>query len=122
MDELAIALCDLTEAISKVAPDTLHHGALGGAFGYGAKFENDVFVMDHDGYEMDCTCPDDLDPERDQDHHADCPFSVPNFRHKASGFSVWWYKYIGRGMDTKNEPLTNWRAIFDECVASVEVA
>lgn len=45
MDALAEGLCGLTETISKKDPEIVAHGFLGGSFGYGAKYENDVFAM-----------------------------------------------------------------------------
>lgn len=72
---------------------------------YGTDYENDVFVM-RTQYWGDCTCgamdtgPD--EPERDCE--PTCPTALPNFRHKASGFEVCWYKYIGRGMEFKGAP------------------
>ena len=32
-----------------------------------------------------------------------CTGRAPNFWHKPSGFKVWWYKYIGRDMETAGE-------------------
>lgn len=29
----------------------------------------------------------------------ECSKDAPNFWHKPSGLKIWWYKYIGRGMD-----------------------
>lgn len=44
---------------------------------------------------------------------------APNFWHKPSGFKVWWYKYIGRGMETVGSPQPGTIA---ECVASLTCA
>lgn len=33
--------------------------------------------------------------------------SAPNFWYKPSGFKVWWYKYIGRDMETFGEPSSD---------------
>lgn len=35
---------------------------------------------------------------------------APNFWYKPTGFKVWWYKYIGRSMET-NRPLTKHEAL-----------
>lgn len=43
-DRISDGLCDLTEALSKEGAD-IASGFLGGAFGYGAHFDNDVFMM-----------------------------------------------------------------------------
>lgn len=46
LDDIVDAhLVAITEAISKVAPDKVSAGLLGGEFGYGAGFENEVFMM-----------------------------------------------------------------------------
>ncbi len=71
---------------------------------YGTRFENDVFMM-----HPYCWC-----------EKKDCPWcavgmpfkianqkncgpAAPNFHHKPSGFKVWWYKYIGRGVTMEPE-------------------
>ena len=113
LDDMLVAL---TEAISKRDPDLLAHGALGGEFGYGARYENDVFVM-RPFYWGDCDCgADDADAERP---HADtCAILLPNFLHKKSGLRVCWYKWIGRDMEIENAPA-ELSAIFAECLASL---
>jgi hypothetical protein len=80
--------------------------AIGEAFGepgewaskYGTRVENEVFTM-----HPYCWC------ERD-----DCPYCWdesergkrhPNFHYKPTDLKVWWYKYIGRSMET-NRPVT----------------
>lgn len=54
-------------------------------------------------------------------HPETCTTLLPNFRHKASGLEIRWYKWIGRDMEyAPSKPrASKWRAIFDECVASV---
>lgn len=53
---------------------------------YGTDFENDIFMM-----HRYCWC------EREECQW--CYGGEPNFLHKDTGFSVSWYKYIGRGME-----------------------
>lgn len=54
-------------------------------------------------------------------HADDCAVVLPNFRHKASGLEIRWYKYIGRGMSiNRSVTLDEFRTIFDECVASLK--
>ena len=50
-------------------------------------------------------------------HAKTCSLELPNFCHKVSGFEVRWYKYIGRGMETKGtaDPMD----IFNDCFASL---
>jgi hypothetical protein len=43
---------------------------------------------------------------------------APNFWHKPSGIKIWWYKYLGRGMESQG-PLDKWpqalREIYEFC-------
>lgn len=70
--------------------------------GYACDFENDVFEM-HPYWWGDEDAP---EAER------------PNFRHKASGLEISWYKYIGRGMSGPERP-SNWPQIVADCISSV---
>lgn len=93
---------------------------------YGTDFENDVFMMHSFCWceKIDCPwCNGEL-PEghtvRKFRYPENEPFdddwcSAPNFVFKPSGLKVWWYKYIGRDMET-NRPVT------DEEVKEVERA
>ena len=60
---------------------------------YGIDFENDEFMM-----HRYCWC-----------EKKDCNWcngKAPNFKHKATGFEVKWYKYIGRDMEmNRKSPL-----------------
>lgn len=84
---------------------------LGGTFGYGADYENGVFLM-----HRYCWC--------EEESCAWCgETNAPNFSHKGSGLTLHWYKWIGRGMEWSREvDATEWRRIYAECVASVEPA
>ncbi len=104
-DDISEGLRTITKAIhdKKLAHEV--YGVLGGEFGYGRDFENEVFKM-----HPYCWC----DSE-------DCKWcgdeNAPHFLHKASGSTVHWYKYIGRGMECK---LTKgWPEIEKECLASM---
>lgn len=215
-------LVELTRLISLKSPDIIAHGCLGGEFGYGARFENEVFVMrpyywgDCDcGWEQNkhewsenhkhsadcywtlyhatreneyeakrneaikgrdklrwfspeqdavqqevlkwsdkskeyretiakslcerfgipwnngygsavhCTCGHDLEWRAffadGGGHKTTCSLELPNFLHKKSRFEVRWYKWIGRDMEIKNQPV-NLTAIFDECRKSLGAA
>ena len=205
---LDFGLVALTEAIAQVAPDTLGGGVLGGEFGYGANYENDVFVM-RTYYWGDCDCgyeeredkwsaehrhaptcyqaelqaakreaglsywdsakrefvwvdspPGSYDADRakedgiykrltgkyglsmagcavhctcghhetwvawlkDNDHRDTCALELPNFRHKATGLEVRWYKWIGRDMEAKMPDGVSAADVFRECVESVRHA
>lgn len=62
---------------------------------YGINFDNDVFSM-----HRYCWC-----------EQEDCPWcgdsedgiGAPNFHFKPTGFKLWWYKYIGRGMEMNRQ-------------------
>lgn len=75
-DAIDAGLVALTEAISKIDEELVAHGALGGEFGYGADFENDVFVM-RSYYWGDCDCGAD---ERSEKWHAENPHAPDCFR------------------------------------------
>lgn len=79
---------------------------LGGEYGYGTNYDSDVFMM-----HRYCWC-----------EEEDCPWctdlegvSAPNFHHKASGFKVCWYKYIGRSMKIENPNNADFVKILAEC-------
>ena len=55
---------------------------------YGADFENDIFSM-----HQFCWC------ENEGCKYCREENPAPNFRHKASGLQIHWYKYIGRTME-----------------------
>lgn len=143
-DALEHGLGTLTEAIAQIDPECLGWGFLGGQFGYGADFENEVFLMHPAcGCERwdcpwcaDCHCTDAVQcpscspSQRWADKGslpARAPFDyssergrAPNFWHKPSGLRVWWYKWIGRGMEVKNADGADLQAIFSECLASLQ--
>lgn len=85
-------------------------GGLGGEFGYGVDYENDTFVMRR-YYWGDCTCGD------DDNHTPECAVMLPNFVHKPSGFTVRWYKWIGR--DNEVEGNCDLATALNECAASL---
>lgn len=47
------------------------------------------------------------------------PQGAPNFWHKKSGLKVWWYKWIGRDMETNSAEGVDLQAVFSECLASL---
>lgn len=204
-EPLDAMLIEITKAIAARDPEIVAHGFLGGEFGYGASYENDVFEMrpfywgdcdcgyeereaafsDADpGHAEDCyqselkrreraagwtetewgflSAPDDWPWEKaratedaiykalcaeyglpypsgcavhctcgcdgrwkawakENGHTSTCSLELPNFRHKASGFEVRWYKYIGRGQETTNAPGDLSR-VLAECLDSVRAA
>ena len=120
----------LTELLDNTGREA-SHGFLGGEWGYGAAFENDVFMMHPYCWCERAECPWCRSCECDVDENtfevtkecANCIDKLkeePNFRHKATGFEVSWYKYIGRGMNTKGSvSRQRWRELISECEASI---
>lgn len=72
---------------------------------YGTNYENDVFAM-RTQYWGDCTCGA-MNEEVEHDREPTCPMVLPNFLFKPTGFSVTWYKYIGRSMEYSDHCLPN---------------
>ena len=76
---------------------------------YGAEYANKVFMM-----HPFCWC-----------EKSSCAWCgeqrAPNFYHKATGFKVWWYKYIGRSVEV-NKELTKDELdkIEKECIESLK--
>lgn len=176
-DQIANSLVNLTEKLAGLGHDAAR-GFLGGEWGYGVNYSNDVFEM-HPYWWGDCQCGydwraakwEDQHPHADtcyqaelerrggydaaeqlarewgltrygcavhctceqeavwsawsaeNDHDAECGVVRPNFLHKASGFEVRWYKYIGRSMELSDRITTaRWRAIFREVDESLSGA
>lgn len=72
------------------------------------------------GTAIHCTCTYDTDWQAWRavnDHDPACGIVAPNFRHKASGSTVSFYKYLGRGMEV--DLNADWDTIFAEVLASL---
>lgn len=110
-DVISNGLRALTEAIVERHPELYVMGLLGGTFGYGARWDNKVFSM----YPF-CWCDKDDCPWCDYNEEIG-EFPAPNFHHKKTDFKCWWYKYIGRSMETEGE--CDWPTVLAECLASV---
>ena len=113
-------LVDLTRRIWERdhAGEPYEYGLLGGEFGYGAEFANDVFVM-RPFWWGKCTCS--VGEESDQQHEDICRYELPNFQHFASGLAIDWYKWIGREMEFNRKP-NDWKAIIAACHESLAKA
>lgn len=75
---------------------------------YGSECENEVFSM-----HPFCWCENDSCPWCGEENR-------PNFHHKPSGFKVWWYKYIGRGMEmNRNVSGIECARILLDCLCSL---
>lgn len=179
------ALSDMLIRITKEIEDREFGGpdgfGLGGAYGYGADYDSDMFMMHRYCWcESDacpwcegCDCPDgsshyfvdgaevsyeewagfysrtvtadicknrplwerqsaEANARRATRHDPVCPYctgddpttgkiaahNAPNFWHKPTGMRVWWYKYIGRGMETHALP-DDLAPILAECLADI---
>lgn len=55
-------------------------------------------------------------------HDPKCGFERPNFRHKATGFTVHWYKWIGRDNKVEVGSCTDVAAMLLECLESINSA
>jgi len=55
MDGIGIVLCNITKALHSHDPELVHHGFLGGSFGYGGDWSSSVFYMRPDS-DYDCDC------------------------------------------------------------------
>lgn len=184
MDELSYRLVALTEAIHRKDPALVAHGLLGGEFGYGAHWDDDIFMMhpfcwcERDDCQWcgGCSCPsnafhyfvdgkevtysewseffdretgglksplvmtdhdrwlrlaDAANMRRSEKHDGICDYcqgkglfaawppgrGAPNFWHKSSGLMVWWYKYIGRGMEVVGREGYDVGYIIDACIS-----
>jgi hypothetical protein len=75
------------------------------------------------GSAVHCTCGFDKLAnkwERENPHKSNCLSIRPNFVHKPTGFSVNWYKYIGRSMENEKISEGRWKKILNECLKSLE--
>lgn len=132
-DSISNDLRYLTEFICRnhVGNDHDGSGGLGGSYGYGVNYENDVFMIHRFCWCgrpeclwcLECFCRyhyRGLMIDEECRNCRDNPEPAPQFLHKSSGSIVNWYKWIGRSMEVSLR--TSWRAIFDDCMTSVERA
>lgn len=116
-------LIDLTRQISLKTNDEAPGGLLGGMYGYGIKYENDVFMMhpfcwcdkDDCGWcgeigNMPKIIRDTFNKKYNESER------LPNFYFKPTGFKMWWYKYIGRGEEAKGLLPKDW---YEQCLKSL---
>lgn len=144
-DALSEGLYALSETIIRGLQSERDGGGLGGRFGYGANFENEVFMMHPFCWceQPDCLwcmiwlsnqtgCSEDesrahrdnhirLIREKYGDWCADQHSGAPHFWHKPSGFQVRWYKWIGRDMEVSDERINGlqWGQIMLQCFESL---
>jgi hypothetical protein len=139
-DGLSSALRVLTHQLTvKQSEADRSGGVFGGEYGYGVSFENDVFLMHPycwcDNAECPwcagCACADDATQcawcrgvhrwaERGALPPHEWPsLGAPHFWHKPTGLRVWWYKYIGRGMEMHPGTATDVEFVINACLASI---
>jgi hypothetical protein len=121
-DEVSTGLVGLTQMLHETGKaDGSAGGLLGGEYGYGANFENDVFMIHRYCWceREECPwCAGDAGPLSNHSHYfSEGNTTAPNFLHKPSRSKVWWYKYIGRGMEI--ELKEKWARIMADCVKSL---
>lgn len=138
-DEVSNGLRSLTRHILEVTGAERGGGLLGGEFGYGANFENDVFLMHpycwcdkEDGSCLWCLHGDHPDfirllSERfgttregyyDKVTHY---FDPPHFWYKPTNIRIRWYKWIGRdnAINVGTISASDWGAAMFHCTESV---
>lgn len=152
----------IVEAIHFNTSVEISGGGLGGKYGYGADYENDVFAMHpycwceradcewcracECDYEYEYFGPGGEEITEDEwfwtelkdysnygdwfnsmelvgkDECANCALGIepkPNFLYKPTGAAVYWYKYIGRGMEVDGDvPHDFW----SKCIESIKEA
>lgn len=99
---IELGLVSLTEAIFKKIGEEDGYG-LGGKYGYGADYENDVFMM-----KRFCWC--------DEEDCKWCGGDYPNFIYKPTNTKIWWYKFIGRDQIQEGKLPKNW---LSKCIKSL---
>jgi hypothetical protein len=198
MTDYLEGLYEISKALCLRSPENQAHGLLGGEYGYGQNFKNEIFEMrpyhwgeciceyeeliekwagenrhssdcyqtlftdmhyinygesggwnfnEKPGHEEDqcdciktlytkfnipenspgayvlCTCGRDKKFNEYQDsiqHAEECLLDKPNFKHYSSGLTIYWYKYIGRGMEPNMElSFVEWSKIVEECLCTI---
>jgi len=120
MKDISKELYELSEAIAKKTKES-HCGEM---FGYGQNFENEIFMMhpfcwceqDDCGWCAGIGAMPQLLREIGNVKYNESE-RLPNFHFKPSNFKVWWYKYIGRGMEQSGNLPKDW---FKQCIESLK--
>ena len=130
---IGLSLVKLTKYLVESGHDDGSGGGcgLGGEFGYGVNFENDVFMMHRFCW---CDQPDCMWCFHDEDDEkmiekvrkkfgtwSAVELRAPNFFYKPSGLAIKWYKWIGRSMEfSETVSAKEWKKIFKECINSIK--
>ena len=100
---LGLKLVALTKAICEKTGESGGFG-LGGEYGYGAEYENGVFMM-----KPFCWC--------EEDDCKWCSGIKPNFLYKPTGAEIFWYKWIGRSQEQRGKLPKDW---LEKCIKSLK--
>jgi len=112
LDFISEGLRDLTKFIAENTKQEACDGFLGGEYGYGIDYKNDVFNIHPFCWCEEKNCP-------------YCALGTPNFYYRLNEVAIWWYKYIGRSMQVSignmSGKLTKeiWDNIIKDCKESV---
>jgi hypothetical protein len=115
----------LSETLIRGTEGPHYGGALGGRFGYGTKFENDVFYMHPFCWCESETCeycygPLNTEKWGTEDGRSRRYYDPPLFWYKPSNLRITWYKWIGRDMEAnRNTSQEEWEHVVKECYASI---
>lgn len=122
-DEISRGLRWLTQQLQRIRVAEHDAFGLGGEYGYGVNYENDVFSIHRYCWCGGYDCPW-CSYSNEEGMHFQERFrgsgalpehgGAPNFWHKPTGFRVWWYKWIGRDNEVEYVP-SDLRAVFTEC-------
>lgn len=99
---LSDKLVELTRNVCLKTDDS-GSGGLGGRYGYGSNYENDVFML-----HRYCWC--------EREDCLWCNGEEPNFRFKPTGAEIAWYKYIGRDQQLTGKLPNDW---LEQCLSSL---
>ncbi len=105
-------LCQLTEALDKAGVSAAH-ALLGGEWGYGAEYENDVFMM-----HPYCWCEEKGCKWCAIDEDGVPGDGLPNFHYKPTDCKIWWYKWIGRSQKKTGKLPKDW---LKKCSESIKL-
>lgn len=92
---------------------------------YGTNFENEKAIMHRFCWCEEETCPycysdeeQKVTDELKEKYGMEDEMCAPNFWYKPLNFKVWWYKYIGRGVE-RNRKLTGaeFKQMVDDCMS-----
>jgi len=120
-------LVKLTQILVENGHAEYRGGLLGGLYGYGANFKNDVFMMHSYCWCDEEDCPwCDCTGQAGTEYGAEPGRPAPNFWYYGKSgqeIKIWWYKWIGRGMEyNRTVDAKEWLLIFKECLDSLRMS